>query len=116
MKYHVLELIWYIVAKTPELRAQINVVSMAASKKLSGPVIFNSYTVTTMPATGHKVPPQPAQFILHFTLSHRSEEELQVALVLVCKDSSLTFGLLHLPWFSFMVNLKGEARTEHPDA
>lgn len=73
---------------------------MAASIALSTPMILNSHShnnACDQPQHFTVIkPPWHAQFIIHFALSHCSQKDLRVALVLVCEEA-----LWHPAWCTF---------------
>lgn len=73
---------------------------MAASSTLSTPMILNSHShnnACDQPQRFTAIkPPWHSQFIIHFALSHCSQEDFHVALVLVCEEA-----LWHPAWCTF---------------
>ena len=71
-------------------KIQINLAYMAASSTLSTPMILNSHShnnACDQPQHFTAINPSwHAQFIIHFALSHCSQKDLHVALVLVCEE------------------------------
>lgn len=64
---------------------------MAASSALSTLMILNSHGYNNAcDQPQHFIatkPPRHAQFIIHFALSHYSDKDLHVALLLVCEEA-----------------------------
>lgn len=81
-------------------KTQINLASMAASRALSTPMILNSHSHNNARDQPHHFtgikPPWHAQFIIHFALSHCSQKDHHMALVLVCEEA-----LWHPAWCTF---------------
>lgn len=97
-----------------------NLAYMAASSALSTPMILNSHShnnACDQPEHFTAIkPPWHPRFIIHFALSHCSQKDLHVALVLVCQEA-----LWHQAWCTFhgshsCQTWKEEARGEDPSA